>query len=50
MLLTTEPDLMYYKEFAFSIDSCGLDQKQFTNDNIPTYVYVYIFFAIPLRH
>ncbi|MBA0611724.1 hypothetical protein Godav_012386 [Gossypium davidsonii] len=24
-----EPDLVYYKGFAFSIDSYGLDQKQF---------------------
>ncbi|MCD7460984.1 hypothetical protein HAX54_044951 [Datura stramonium] len=28
-LSITEPDLVYHKGFAFSIDSCGLDQKQF---------------------
>ncbi|KAJ8425430.1 hypothetical protein Cgig2_032230 [Carnegiea gigantea] len=31
-LLITEPDLVYHKGFAFSIDSYGLDQKQFLND------------------
>ena len=31
-LLTTEPDLVYHKGFAFSIDSSGLDQKQFLNE------------------
>nr|UUL98470.1 Ycf2 [Celosia argentea]UUL98490.1 Ycf2 [Celosia argentea] len=31
-LSITEPDLVYYKGFAFSIDSCGLDQKQFLNE------------------
>ncbi|MCD7466624.1 Vesicle-associated protein 2-1 [Datura stramonium] len=25
-------DLVYHKGFAFSIDSCGLDQKQFLNE------------------
>nr|QTI91282.1 Ycf2 [Leuchtenbergia principis] len=30
-LSITEPDLVYYKGFAFSIDSYGLDQKQFLN-------------------
>ncbi|MBA0864561.1 hypothetical protein Goshw_004256, partial [Gossypium schwendimanii] len=30
-LSITEPDLVYYKGFAFSIDSNGLDQKQFLN-------------------
>ncbi|TYG76223.1 hypothetical protein ES288_D03G097200v1, partial [Gossypium darwinii] len=28
----TESDLVYYKGFAFSIDSYGLDQKQFLNE------------------
>ncbi|PHT45327.1 Protein Ycf2 [Capsicum baccatum] len=27
-----ELDLVYHKGFAFSIDSCGLDQKQFLNE------------------
>nr|YP_010166157.1 Component of 2-MD heteromeric AAA-ATPase complex [Rhipsalis teres]YP_010166165.1 Component of 2-MD heteromeric AAA-ATPase complex [Rhipsalis teres]QRV60130.1 Component of 2-MD heteromeric AAA-ATPase complex [Rhipsalis teres]QRV60138.1 Component of 2-MD heteromeric AAA-ATPase complex [Rhipsalis teres] len=31
-LSITEPDLVYHKGFAFSIDSYGLDQKQFLND------------------
>nr|YP_010334742.1 Ycf2 protein [Dasispermum suffruticosum]UNH91658.1 Ycf2 protein [Dasispermum suffruticosum] len=31
-LSITEPDLMYHKGFAFSIDSYGLDQKQFLNE------------------
>lgn len=31
-LSITEPDLVYHKGFAFSIDSCGLDQKQFLNE------------------
>ncbi|KAG4169338.1 hypothetical protein ERO13_A12G088950v2 [Gossypium hirsutum] len=31
-LSITEPDLVYYKGFAFSIDSYGLDQKQFLNE------------------
>ncbi|KAJ8425441.1 hypothetical protein Cgig2_032241 [Carnegiea gigantea] len=31
-LSITEPDLVYHKRFAFSIDSYGLDQKQFLND------------------
>nr|YP_009435712.1 hypothetical chloroplast RF2 [Lobelia thermalis]YP_009435731.1 hypothetical chloroplast RF2 [Lobelia thermalis]ATG25714.1 hypothetical chloroplast RF2 [Lobelia thermalis]ATG25733.1 hypothetical chloroplast RF2 [Lobelia thermalis] len=30
-LSLTEPDLVYHKGFAFSIDSYGLDQKQFLN-------------------
>nr|QWZ47218.1 hypothetical chloroplast RF2 [Cyclocodon parviflorus]QWZ47243.1 hypothetical chloroplast RF2 [Cyclocodon parviflorus] len=30
-LSITEPDLVYHKGFAFSIDSYGLDQKQFLN-------------------
>ncbi|KAL5861679.1 hypothetical protein ACOSQ4_002975 [Xanthoceras sorbifolium] len=30
-LSITEPDLVYHKEFSFSIDSYGLDQKQFLN-------------------
>ncbi|KAK4725490.1 hypothetical protein R3W88_028269 [Solanum pinnatisectum] len=31
-LSITEPDLVYHKGFAFSIDSCGLDQKRFLNE------------------
>nr|YP_009661882.1 Ycf2 [Mimosa pudica]YP_009661900.1 Ycf2 [Mimosa pudica]QCT83227.1 Ycf2 [Mimosa pudica]QCT83245.1 Ycf2 [Mimosa pudica] len=31
-LSITEPDLVYHKVFAFSIDSSGLDQKQFLNE------------------
>nr|YP_010288204.1 Ycf2 [Rubia podantha]YP_010288222.1 Ycf2 [Rubia podantha]YP_010958030.1 Ycf2 [Rubia alata]YP_010958048.1 Ycf2 [Rubia alata]YP_010958114.1 Ycf2 [Rubia ovatifolia]YP_010958132.1 Ycf2 [Rubia ovatifolia]UXE31836.1 Ycf2 [Rubia cordifolia]UKU08805.1 Ycf2 [Rubia podantha]UKU08825.1 Ycf2 [Rubia podantha]UXE31852.1 Ycf2 [Rubia cordifolia]WMZ97967.1 Ycf2 [Rubia alata] len=31
ILSITEPDLVYHKGFAFSIDSYGLDQKQFLN-------------------
>ncbi|CAN4101518.1 unnamed protein product [Withania somnifera] len=31
-LSITELDLVYYKGFAFSIDSCGLEQKQFLNE------------------
>ena len=31
-LSITAPDLVYYKGFAFSIDSYGLDQKQFLNE------------------
>nr|YP_010457130.1 hypothetical protein RF2 [Microtropis henryi]YP_010457149.1 hypothetical protein RF2 [Microtropis henryi]UUA68280.1 hypothetical protein RF2 [Microtropis henryi]UUA68281.1 hypothetical protein RF2 [Microtropis henryi] len=31
-LSITEPDLVYHKGFAFSIDSYGLDQKQFLNE------------------
>nr|YP_010631521.1 Ycf2 [Pimpinella valleculosa]WBN98586.1 Ycf2 [Pimpinella valleculosa] len=31
-LSITDPDLMYHKRFAFSIDSYGLDQKQFLNE------------------
>ncbi|KAF1870421.1 hypothetical protein Lal_00003627 [Lupinus albus] len=31
-LSITEPDLMYHKGFALSIDSSGLDQKQFLNE------------------
>jgi hypothetical protein len=31
-LSITKPDLMYPKGFSFSIDSSGLDQKQFVND------------------
>nr|ATL62496.1 Ycf2 [Coptosapelta flavescens] len=31
-LSITEPDLVYQKGFAFSIDSYGLDQKQFLNE------------------
>ena len=31
-LSVTEPDLVYHKGFAFSIDSYGLDQKQFLNE------------------
>jgi hypothetical protein len=31
-LSITEPDLVYDKGFAFSIDSSGLDQKQFLNE------------------
>nr|YP_009582215.1 hypothetical chloroplast RF21 [Bixa orellana]YP_009582232.1 hypothetical chloroplast RF21 [Bixa orellana]QBK83750.1 hypothetical chloroplast RF21 [Bixa orellana]QBK83767.1 hypothetical chloroplast RF21 [Bixa orellana] len=31
-LSITEPDLVYHKVFAFSIDSYGLDQKQFLNE------------------
>ncbi|KAL2904047.1 Protein Ycf2 [Bienertia sinuspersici] len=31
-LSITEPDLVYHKGFVFSIDSCGLDQKQFLNE------------------
>nr|YP_010828164.1 putative chloroplast RF21 [Santalum spicatum]YP_010828172.1 putative chloroplast RF21 [Santalum spicatum]WFF45182.1 putative chloroplast RF21 [Santalum spicatum]WFF45190.1 putative chloroplast RF21 [Santalum spicatum] len=31
-LSITEPDLVYHKGFAFSIDSHGLDQKQFLNE------------------
>lgn len=31
-LSITEPNLVYHKGFAFSIDSCGLDQKQFLNE------------------
>nr|DAD25602.1 TPA_asm: hypothetical protein HUJ06_027066 [Nelumbo nucifera]DAD25652.1 TPA_asm: hypothetical protein HUJ06_027116 [Nelumbo nucifera] len=27
-----EPDLVYHKGFAFSIDSYGLDQKKFLNE------------------
>nr|YP_010035965.1 Ycf2 [Impatiens alpicola]YP_010036031.1 Ycf2 [Impatiens alpicola]QQQ89346.1 Ycf2 [Impatiens alpicola]QQQ89348.1 Ycf2 [Impatiens alpicola] len=32
ILSITEPDLVYHKGFAFSIDSYGLDQKQFLNE------------------
>nr|USG57653.1 hypothetical protein RF2 [Primula ranunculoides]USG57672.1 hypothetical protein RF2 [Primula ranunculoides] len=31
-LSITEPDLVYHKGFAFSIDSCGLNQKKFLNE------------------
>nr|YP_009403449.1 hypothetical chloroplast RF2 [Downingia cuspidata]YP_009403458.1 hypothetical chloroplast RF2 [Downingia cuspidata]ASA34641.1 hypothetical chloroplast RF2 [Downingia cuspidata]ASA34652.1 hypothetical chloroplast RF2 [Downingia cuspidata] len=31
-LSITEPDLVYHKGFAFSIDVYGLDQKQFVNE------------------
>ncbi|KAK2967027.1 hypothetical protein RJ640_003383 [Escallonia rubra] len=31
-LSITEPDLVYHKGFAFSLDSYGLDQKQFLNE------------------
>nr|YP_009493748.1 hypothetical chloroplast RF2 [Weigela florida]YP_009493765.1 hypothetical chloroplast RF2 [Weigela florida]AWN57643.1 hypothetical chloroplast RF2 [Weigela florida]AWN57644.1 hypothetical chloroplast RF2 [Weigela florida] len=31
-LSITEPDLVYHRGFAFSIDSYGLDQKQFLNE------------------
>ncbi|KAL8115673.1 hypothetical protein AgCh_022245 [Apium graveolens] len=31
-LSITEPDLVYHKGFAISIDSYGLDQKQFLNE------------------
>nr|UEV65574.1 hypothetical protein RF2 [Sedum tricarpum]UEV65591.1 hypothetical protein RF2 [Sedum tricarpum] len=31
-LSITEPDLVYHKGFAFSIDSYGLDQNQFLNE------------------
>nr|YP_009000138.1 hypothetical chloroplast RF21 [Silene chalcedonica]YP_009000155.1 hypothetical chloroplast RF21 [Silene chalcedonica]AGZ18129.1 hypothetical chloroplast RF21 [Silene chalcedonica]AGZ18146.1 hypothetical chloroplast RF21 [Silene chalcedonica] len=31
-LSITKPDLVYHKGFSFSIDSCGLDQKQFLNE------------------
>nr|ATL59446.1 Ycf2 [Glionnetia sericea] len=31
-LSITEPDLVYHKGFGFSIDSYGLDQKQFLNE------------------
>ncbi|KAF1864816.1 hypothetical protein Lal_00031775 [Lupinus albus] len=31
-LSITEPDLMYHKGFAISVDSSGLDQKQFLNE------------------
>nr|YP_009769219.1 hypothetical chloroplast RF21 [Clitoria ternatea]YP_009769236.1 hypothetical chloroplast RF21 [Clitoria ternatea]QIS99920.1 hypothetical chloroplast RF21 [Clitoria ternatea]QIS99937.1 hypothetical chloroplast RF21 [Clitoria ternatea] len=31
-LSITEPDLVYHKGFGFSIDSSGLDQKQFLNE------------------
>ncbi|KAF4396486.1 hypothetical protein F8388_005756 [Cannabis sativa] len=31
-LSITEPDLVYHKEFALSIDSYRLDQKQFLNE------------------
>nr|YP_010999450.1 Ycf2 [Peucedanum muliense]WPM98229.1 Ycf2 [Peucedanum muliense] len=31
-LSITDPDLMYHKGFDFSIDSYGLDQKQFLNE------------------
>nr|YP_009469195.1 Ycf2 [Asarum sieboldii]YP_009469224.1 Ycf2 [Asarum sieboldii]AVD53987.1 Ycf2 [Asarum sieboldii]AVD54016.1 Ycf2 [Asarum sieboldii] len=31
-LSITEPDLVYHKGFAFSIDSYGLDQKKFLNE------------------
>nr|UCS08845.1 hypothetical chloroplast RF21 [Peltoboykinia tellimoides]UCS08862.1 hypothetical chloroplast RF21 [Peltoboykinia tellimoides] len=31
-LSITEPDLVYHKGFAFSMDSYGLDQKQFLNE------------------
>nr|YP_009000056.1 hypothetical chloroplast RF21 [Silene conoidea]YP_009000074.1 hypothetical chloroplast RF21 [Silene conoidea]AGZ18047.1 hypothetical chloroplast RF21 [Silene conoidea]AGZ18065.1 hypothetical chloroplast RF21 [Silene conoidea] len=30
-LSITKPDLVYHKGFAFCIDSCGLEQKQFLN-------------------
>nr|YP_011020530.1 Ycf2 [Knoxia roxburghii]YP_011020557.1 Ycf2 [Knoxia roxburghii]WQH62952.1 Ycf2 [Knoxia roxburghii]WQH62977.1 Ycf2 [Knoxia roxburghii] len=32
ILSITEPDLVYHKGFAFSIDAYGLDQKQFLNE------------------
>ncbi|KAI5682994.1 hypothetical protein M9H77_04222 [Catharanthus roseus] len=31
-LTIIEPDLVYHKEFVFSIDSYGLDKKQFLNE------------------
>ena len=31
-LSITEPDLVYHKGFTFSIDSYGLDKKQFSNE------------------
>ncbi|KAL2930905.1 Protein Ycf2, partial [Bienertia sinuspersici] len=31
-LSITESNLLYHKGFAFCIDSCGLDQKQFLNE------------------
>nr|CAA30743.1 unnamed protein product [Spinacia oleracea] len=31
-LSITDPDLVYHRGFSFSIDSCGLDQKQFLNE------------------
>nr|YP_009684238.1 hypothetical chloroplast RF21 [Pseudostellaria heterophylla]YP_009684255.1 hypothetical chloroplast RF21 [Pseudostellaria heterophylla]QDP18179.1 hypothetical chloroplast RF21 [Pseudostellaria heterophylla]QDP18180.1 hypothetical chloroplast RF21 [Pseudostellaria heterophylla] len=31
-LSITKPNLVYHKGFAFSIDSCGLDQKKFLNE------------------
>ncbi|KAM3250575.1 hypothetical protein P3L10_004645 [Capsicum annuum] len=31
-LSINKPDLVYHKGFSFSIDSCGLDQKQFLNE------------------
>ena len=31
-LSITEPDLVYHRGFAFSIDSYGLDQKKFLNE------------------
>ncbi|GJV11707.1 ycf2 protein [Tanacetum coccineum] len=50
-LSITEPDLVYHKRFAFSIDSYGLDPKQFLNGvfnssfgNIPIHrseIYIY---------
>ncbi|CAN6872679.1 unnamed protein product [Brassica oleracea] len=33
-LSITEPDLVYHKEFAFSIDSYGLDQRQFLKEKM----------------
>nr|YP_010974795.1 Ycf2 [Lysiana exocarpi]YP_010974803.1 Ycf2 [Lysiana exocarpi]WNR57372.1 Ycf2 [Lysiana exocarpi]WNR57380.1 Ycf2 [Lysiana exocarpi]WNR57437.1 Ycf2 [Lysiana exocarpi]WNR57445.1 Ycf2 [Lysiana exocarpi] len=33
ILSITEPDLVYHRGFSFSIDSYGLDQKQFLNES-----------------
>ncbi|CAN6864548.1 unnamed protein product [Brassica oleracea] len=37
-LSITEPDLVYHKEFAFSIDSYGLDQRQFLKEKMNLFI------------
>ncbi|KAL0640940.1 hypothetical protein Bca4012_103447 [Brassica carinata] len=37
-LSITEPDLVYHKGFAFSIDSYGLDQRQFLKEKMNLFI------------